>query len=195
MIEFQKDFCALYFLLYVKFRRFTPGNISYNGSRYVIPSSSSVRYSDDDGATWNLINLGVILSWPEYRMMYDIVWDGSQFVVIGDYGTVITSPDGIIWTEQTSPVTAHLKAIIYDGSSFVAIGNGGAIITSPNGTSWTQRASGTASQLLDITWDGSQFVAVGNPSSAGENITVLTSSDSINWVKHDDDFRASFVEV
>ncbi|MFC1991275.1 hypothetical protein ACFLVC_00860 [Chloroflexota bacterium] len=174
---------------------FTGYNISYNGSRYVIPSSSSVRYSDDDGATWNLINLGVILGWPEYRMMYDIVWDGSQFVVIGDYGTVVTSPDGETWTEQTSPVTAPLKAIVYDGSTFVAIGNSGAIITSPNGTSWTQRTSGTVSQLLDITSDGSQFVAVGNPSSAGENITVLTSSDGINWAKHNDDFRASFAGV
>ena len=174
---------------------FTGRNISYNGSRYVIPSSSSIRYSDDNGATWNLINLGVILGWPEYRMMYDIVWDGSQFVVVGDYGTVVTSPDGINWTEQTSTINAHLKAIAYDGSAFVAIGNGGAIITSLDGTSWIQRTSGTSSQLLDITWGGSQFVAVGNPSSAGENICVLTSLDSISWTKHDDDFRASFAGV
>ncbi len=93
---------------------FTGRNIGYNGSRYVIPSSSSVRYSDDDGATWNLINLGAIFGWsdPAYRLMYDIVWDGSQFVVIGDYGTVVTSPDGINWTEQTSPTDAHLKALV-----------------------------------------------------------------------------------
>jgi hypothetical protein len=124
---------------------FTGRNIGFNGSRYVIPSSSSVRYSSDNGTNWNLVNLGVILGWSEYRMMYDIAWDGSQFVVVGDYGTVVTSPDGDNWTEQTSPVTAHLKAIVYDGSTFVAIGNGGAIITSPDGTSWTQQTSGTAS--------------------------------------------------
>ncbi len=176
---------------------FTGRNIGYNGSRYVITSSSSVRYSDDDGATWNLINLGAIFGWsdPAYRMMYDIVWDGSQFVVIGDYGTVVTSPNGIDWTEQTSPTDAHLKAIVYDGSIFVAVGKDGAIITSPNGTAWTQRTSGTGSQLLDIIWDGSQFVAVGNPSTAGESICVLTSPDGVTWTKHDDDFRASFAGV
>jgi len=173
-----------------------PGrNIGYNGSRYVIPSGVTIRYSDDDGVTWNMINLMAVLGWSGYRTMYDIVWDGSQFVVIGDSGTVVTSPDGEIWTEQTTPVTAHLKAITYDGSTFVAIGNGGAVITSPNGISWTQRTSGTASQLLDITWGGSQFVAVGNPSSAGENICVLTSPDGVSWTKHDDDFRASFAGV
>jgi hypothetical protein len=177
---------------------FTGRNIGYNGSRYVITSSSSVRYSDDDGATWNLINLGAIFGWsdPAYRMMYDIVWDGSQFVVIGDYGTVVTSPNGIDWTEQTSPTdTPHLRAIVYDGSIFVAVGKDGAIITSPNGTVWTPRTSGTASQLLDIIWDGSQFVAVGNPSTAGESICVLTSPDGVTWTKHDDDFRASFAGV
>ncbi len=170
---------------------FAGRSIGYNGSRYVITSSGSVRYSEDDGATWNLVNLG----WSEYRMMHGIAWDGSQFVVVGDHGTVITSPDGISWTEQTSPVTAHLRAIVHSGGTFVAIGNGGAIITSPNGTSWTQQTSGTTSQLLDITSDGSQFVAVGNPSSTGENITVLTSSDGTSWTRHDDDFRASFSGV
>lgn len=174
---------------------FTGRNIGYNGSRYVIPSSSSIRYSSDNGTSWNLVNLGVILGWFEYRMMYDVAWDGSQFVVVGDNSTVVTSPDGANWTEQTSPITAHLKAIVYDGTTFVAVGNGGAIITSPDGTNWTQRTSGTASQLLDITSDGSQFIAVGNPSSAGEDITVLTSPDGVTWTKHDDDFRASFAGV
>ena len=56
---------------------FTGRNIGYNGSRYVITSYSSVCYSEDDGATWNLINLGSILGWLESRTMYDIVWDGS----------------------------------------------------------------------------------------------------------------------
>ncbi len=169
-------------------------SIGYNGSCYVITSSSSVRYSDDDGANWNLINLGTIFGWS-YRMLWDITWDGSQFVVVGDQGTVVTSPDGIAWTEQTSPVSEHLRAISYNGTTFAAIGNGGAIITSTDGASWTQQTSGTSSQLLDITWDGSQFVAVGNPSTAGEKICVLTSPDGTTWTKHNDDFRASFAGV
>jgi len=174
---------------------FTGRNIGYDGSSYVIPSGVTIRYSDDNGATWSMINLMSILGWSEYRSMYDIVWDGSQFVVIGDYGTVVTSPDGTTWTEQTASVTAHLKAIAYDGSTFVSLGNGGIIITSPDGVNWTQQTSGTTSQLLDAIWDGSQFVAVGNPTYAGENICVLTSPDGINWTKHDDDFRASFAGV
>ena len=169
---------------------FTGKSIGYNGSRYVITSSSSIRYSDDDGATWTLVSLFSV-----YTMLYDIVWDGSQFVVVGDSGTVITSPDGAIWTEQTTPVTTRLRALTYNGSTFVAIGSSGTIITSPDGITWTQRTSNTASQLLDITWNGSQFVAVGNPSSAGENICVLTSPDSVSWIKHNDDFRASFAGV
>ena len=60
-----------------------------------------------------------------------IAWSGSQFVVVGDVGTILTSPDGRIWTAQHSSTSQELFDIAWSGSQFVAVGSGGTILTSP----------------------------------------------------------------
>ena len=54
-----------------------------------------------DGITWQTQSTGITAP------LYDVVWNGSQYVMVGGYYTVccysriLTSPDGVAWTERT----------------------------------------------------------------------------------------------
>src|SRR5574341_124164 len=43
--------------------------------------------------------------------LFGIVWSGSRLVIVGLYGTVLTSPDGINYTAQASNATIHLPPL------------------------------------------------------------------------------------
>ncbi len=143
-----------------------------------IPSSS--RGQSAPGEEW-----GRSYPVPTGGSLYDVVWDGSQFVAVGWGGTILTSPDGITWTQQQSGLTQRLSGITWGGSQFVALGWGyedfagyrATIITSPDGITWTKRILNFEEELNGITWSGNQFVAV------GWDGTILTSHDGITWTK------------
>jgi len=59
-------------------------------------------------------------------------------VAVGSHGTILTSRDGVNWTEQTSPAKAGLNGVTYGNGLFVAVGRDvgsygdyGIILTSP----------------------------------------------------------------
>ena len=107
--------------------------------------------------------------------LLDVVYAGSQFVAVGDSGTILTSPDGVTWTARTSGTSDGLWAVGYGGGLFVAAGMNGRILTSPDGVTWTSQTSGTTNVLRDIAYYGGTFVMV------GMNGTIRTSSDGTTW--------------
>ena len=98
-----------------------------------------------------------------------VVWSRSQFVAVGESGTILTSPDGRAWTAQNSRTSQWLIGVVWSGSQFVVVGHSGTILTSPDGRAWTAQNSPTSEILDDVVWSGSQFVAV------GQSGTILTS--------------------
>jgi len=58
--------------------------------------------------------------------MNGVAWCSDQFVAVGTGGTIYTSPNGIVWTLQTSGTTNALYG--------VSQGNGFIIVTGDNGT-------------------------------------------------------------
>jgi hypothetical protein len=72
-----------------------------------------------------------------------VAWSGSQFVVVADNGTILTSSDGRTWTAQHAQEwlshgqSPDLQSVAWSGSQFVAVGDSGTILTSPDGRTWT----------------------------------------------------------
>ena len=102
------------------------------------------------------------------------------FVAVGYGGTILTSLDGVTWSNRISGVSASLYGIVYSEplGLFVAVGDSGSISTSPDGVTWSSRTSGVVSVVLrDITYSESLglFVVVG---SSG---TILTSPSGVTW--------------
>jgi len=106
---------------------------------------------------------------------YGITYGSNTFVAVGYGGTILTSPDGITWTSQTSGTTNNLLGIAYGNNTFVAVGNSGTILTSPDGTTWTSRILGTSINLRGIIYANNIFVA------CGASGALLTSPDGTTW--------------
>jgi hypothetical protein len=131
-------------------------------------------------------------------MLAGVIWTGTQFIAVGQervppstYALILTSPDGIAWTRQSSraievaqaSAESGMTAVAWSGSVYVAVGLGPdwmpAAWTSADGVTWTHHTvPGYASQLLrDVTWGNGRFVAVGY----GGNPGVFTSVDGVVW--------------
>jgi hypothetical protein len=94
----------------------------------------------------------------------DVAYASTQglFVAVGDGGAIVTSPDGVAWTQQGSPTAVNLHGVAAGTAALVAVGDGGTILTSLDGVAWTQRSSGTDAPLLGVGFGGdTTFVAVG----------------------------------
>jgi photosystem II stability/assembly factor-like uncharacterized protein len=80
------------------------------------------------------------------------------FVAVGASGTVLTSPDGITWTQQTSIPSATLNAVTYSsGRRFVAVAADGSVYYSEYtnaGVTWTQAVAATGIALNAVTPGG-----------------------------------------
>ena len=102
---------------------------------------------------------------------------GGLWLAVGSNGVVLTSPDGVNWTSQTSGTTQGLRGAAYGSARFVVVGSSGTILTSPDGVAWTTRTSGVTNNLYGVVFSGSQFVAV------GVDGLVLTSPDGTAWTR------------
>ena len=104
-----------------------------------------------------------------------VTYGNNTFVTVGDNGTILTSPDGVNWTAQSSGTSEWLYAVTYGNNTFVAVGYSGTVLTSPDGVNWTAQSSGAGSVLYAVTYGNGTFVAVGYGG------TILTSPDGASW--------------
>lgn len=113
---------------------------------------------------------------------------GAQFVVVGDQGTILTSPDAVHWTSQNSGTTQRLNGVAYGTIAgvplYLAVGEAGTVCTSRDGVHWTAFNAGVTGWLRGVasyTWTlvptppGSGFVV------AGQNGVVLETVDGATF--------------
>ena len=82
----------------------------------------------------------IVYSYGNSADLRDITYAMNTWVAVGDNGTIKTSPDGVIWTTQSSGTTENLNRVDYAASlgSFIVTGDNNTIITSTdNGVTWT----------------------------------------------------------
>ncbi|RME94277.1 MAG: hypothetical protein D6766_06195 [Verrucomicrobia bacterium] len=100
------------------------------------------------------------------------------YVAVGDLGTILSSPDGLRWTQEAPPPEAASRVLLGVAARddrFVVVGTQGTILTSTDAVSWTAATSPSTNDLQGVTvWNGRFHVAGGG----GE---ILTSADGLNW--------------
>ena len=127
---------------------------------------------------------------PSSNHLGDVLWDAprQQFVVAGFGGTVMTSPDGSLWTQRTTGLeglSVYLWGLATNGSRLVAVGGSSSqsppgsarIATSDDGgLTWVSRTPpADAYNLRRVVYGGGRFAAV------GMRDTALWSTDGISW--------------
>jgi len=105
----------------------------------------------------------------------DIVWTGSEFLVVGDQPEILASPDGRLWTARGSNHDGPFSCIESNGSITVVAEEAGPIWAVRDGTEWTR--AGIASYLKGMLWTGRSFIAVVRDGYRGP----YTSPDGVNW--------------
>jgi hypothetical protein len=124
-----------------------------------------------DALTWYRRDTGI----P--HILNDVIWGGTQFLAVGNSGTIMTSPDGIEWTPQESGTDVRLNGVFSDLYNYFVVGDGATILFSDSGVDWTTKHTGADEIWLQgVTGSLLQLVVVGKV--AGPNSAyALTSED------------------
>ena len=151
--------------------------------------------STDNGVSWILRTASQAKDWDT------LAWNGSLFAAVGASPTgIITSPDGITWTNRTEPWMAsnftNWKVSNINGE-FWGLGNGGVVdgwLRSSNGVSWSisNVDFGADGAYRAPATDGANVVSVisflyGSPVGLNDQAVkypnthiVMTTIDSVN---------------
>lgn len=143
-------------------------------------NSTGVTIVGQDGNIWQSSDLG--LTWdnrttgnPNTTRLWEVEYIGGIYIAVGNDGVIITSSDGINWTNRTSGITDVIRGIAFGNSIYVVVGQKGVILSSSDGISWTTRTSGSSNYLYGVSYLNEKFIAV------GKSGTILTSTDGITW--------------
>lgn len=128
-------------------------------------------YTSTDLVTWNEGTS------PTDTTFTAVTSDGTQFIAVGNGGTIATSLTGEFWDLQTTGITTDLTGIAWGGGVYIAVGFNGQILRSVDATNWTVETSPTAEHLRSVAYSSyhDAFIAT------GDSGTIITSPDGIAW--------------
>ena len=167
------------------------GNLIWGGGQYVEIGILGFSISiSPDAVTWRT----TLKTYPSVEL-HDIVWDNSQYIAVGDAGTIMISPDGISWTSVNSGITEDLQRIIWGRGRYILFSGKfyrmTKVYTSTDGLVWS-KIDFPADVILaeqtfkDATWGEPGFVISGEPLS-------YFSSDGVTWKKLDQPLSAEAI--
>jgi flagellin len=90
-------------------------DIIWTGEQFIAVGEQTIITSKD-GATWDIQATSHVLN--------KINWDGNQYIALGDQGVIITSSDGMNWTEVDKTSNERYTSFLYNKArdQFIAFG-------------------------------------------------------------------------
>ncbi len=165
---------------------FDLNGVAWTGSFWVAVggsfSSENVVYTSPDGAAWQKRTDSSLTG----EGLNAVCWTGRQLVAVGPGGNVVTSPDGITWTQRPNAWPEEWVGVAWTGNLLVAVTGVGTILTSPDGSDWTLRAGGDGgprAHFNGVAWSGSLAVAVGGTGDGKADGEIFTSPDGVVWTQ------------
>jgi surface protein len=125
---------------------------------------------------WTIRNTAADFDWQSVAF-----GNGLYVAVARNTQNLMTSPDGITWTQRAHNCGAlNWNDIIYANGIFVAVASGSAtnnVMTSTDGITWTPRTT-NSDNYNSVTYGNGLFVAT---ATSGFGNRVMTSPDGITW--------------
>ncbi len=113
---------------------------------------------------------------PATQNIQEVRYFNNLFIAVGNGGAIITSPDGKIWSLQSSQTSNDLNGIAFEKGRYIALGKN-IIITSTDAVNWspiTTDINSSEDNLYDILYNNGEYIL-----AAFEYIA--TSTDLTNW--------------
>ncbi len=170
-------------------------NLNNISRRFTKGGTFDLRVSAHDGRggiasqTLPLTIVDPLIAWTQRtsgatQSLYAALHAGGRFVVAGDNGAVLASPDGVTWTRGTGIPNTHFpRAIAYSGTRYAVVGvpvaGAGVRATgaySADGATWSVATFPSDVGLLNaLAYGSGRYVAV------GENGRIYQSPDGATW--------------
>ncbi len=117
--------------------------------------------------------------WQGTDLLWDALGTRAGFTAVGNSGVVVTSSNGVNWTEQPVATGQTLRGISSNGTTTLAVGTGGAVVSWPSGDPGrpTVHPTGTARTLMGAAYHAGTWVV------GGSGGTVLTSTGLSRWTR------------
>jgi hypothetical protein len=157
-------------------------SIAYNGSVAVaVGDNNFAIISSDNGTTWSTIHTIPILPSPTgSNNLHFVRWLDDRFVVGGDYGYIVESPDGQTWsvpTPTTAVLTLRNAALGLNGLSAVVVGENNEILTTPDRATFTQYYTGVYCSAQPFA-NPSQGEILNGPAAVGSAFSSITDNST-----------------
>jgi hypothetical protein len=161
----------------------TLASVAFSGDTIVAADDiGDILVSTPDGQAWAPASSNFIA-----EDLTSVVWTGSVFAAVGDFGSFLTSGNGLDWDVNNFALPISASALAWGNDTYVAVGSGG-IASSGDGFSWDPVADPQLAKVLfrGVVWNGDQFVAVGSidvgtPPLALPQGVIYTSPDGATW--------------
>lgn len=168
-----------------------------DGNFYLLGVDGSVARAAD-GASWSPVLSPGGRNAPGAGVsdtLQAIAYNGSLYVAVGDWGAILSSPDGTTWTSRHVGVCCGSLTGVAWGAGlttpvFAAVGYAGNatyVLTSPDGITWTKAFPTSGSYVgypVGIAYGGASvgFAAVGSfYNGTSYQGTSITSRDGVTW--------------
>lgn len=113
--------------------------------------------------------------------LWSVAHTPTHYVAVGDYGTILSSPNGVDWDYELVPLAVTNSVLLGVGGNsnlLLAVGSQGAVLWATNVYLWTGLSPRpTTNDLQGVCCDGTQFIL------AGGNGTILTSPNGMDWTR------------
>lgn len=150
--------------------------VFYLNNRFIVLgaySSTTVNgvYYSTDGITWSS-------SASNFSSIFNsAVYGNGLYVVVGQGGKIITSPDLVNWTSQTSGTTNEILDIAFGNGTFFAVGVGGYNRSSTDAVTWTARSASISDTIYRTKYINNTFFtcdALGRVGYSTDNCVTWT---------------------
>lgn len=162
-------------------------DITYANEQFVAVGANSAILTSTNAIDWVKPNPGLEEN-SGTNFLRRIIYAQGQYVAVGNNGgtsnaIVVTSSNVLNWSEVEGVAACALEGIAYGNDRYVAVGcdsrlTNGVLLTSLDAKQWTAQNLNGCPALHGVAFGDGQFVAV------GEQGTLLTSSNSLDWTPH-----------
>ena len=160
-------------------------SIAYGEGIFVaVGDDLTVATADNPEAGWTITTVGVSDSFTR-NSLNDMLYDGEDFIAVGEEGTLLQSSDGVFWEVQFASRAKGLNTVAEENGTIIVLGETGDAVVSLDKQFWEEGSTGFVYDIQEAHYFNRQFIA------GGSNGVILTSSSGVAWTVRDADIRDS----
>jgi len=157
---------------------FMSGTNFYDGTYVLSKTPTTIQLSVPLKSTVTAEKYGandLVFSLGNYNFN-SVYYANGKWLIAGDRGLIVTSPDARTWDIQTTNQVLNLLHGEYGNGRWIVVGVEGIVLTSTDAEVWSPISLGLDVNLNQVAYGDGLWIIV------GEAGTILTSTDGLSWV-------------